>query len=250
MKKSICIAAMLAAMLLACGCSTQSGADASGSSVAPAQESSGSVAVPADTNAKTYIIAHIKGEPDWKGIAQIDIDDAEWTDSFGICAHAQLCYDDQAIYVHMWAEEQDVRATYTADDPFAKCYEDSCLEFFLAPLADDARYLNFEFNPNCAVCNEIGTHKEGRVRLLPDADVLAASSARTDDGWEIFYKVPFDYIRTLYPAFEAAPGMQMSGNFYKCGNLTVNKHYLTWNPIDSDTPNFHVPASFGILVLE
>jgi len=44
--------------------------------------------------------------------------------------------------------------------------------------------------------------------------------------------------------------MQMRGNFCKCGNLTADKHYLAWNPVDNDALNVHVPKSFGALVLE
>ncbi len=198
---------------------------------------------------KSYTIARISGEPNWDGIASLDIDDAEWGDSFGISAHAKLCHDDQAIYVRMWAEEQDVRATYTPDDPLANCFEDSCLEFFLSPMVGDARYMNFEFNPNCALCNEIGTQKANRERLHPADDVLDVSSVRTDNGWEITYRIPFDYLRQYYPAFSGESGTQMRGNFYKCGNLTANKHYLVWNHVDSDVPNFHAPESFGTLVL-
>ena len=244
MKKLMTIAATLMTAFLMFGCSSQDGASSSATSKQDDQTISSSA------NVKSYTIARVDGEPNWDEIAQLDIDEAEWTDSFGISAHAKLCYDDQAIYVRMWADEKDIRATYTADDPLAKCYEDSCLEFFLAPMADDARYLNFELNPNCALCNEVGVQKTGRIRLLPDADALAASSSRIKDGWEVMYQIPFDYIHTLYPAFSPASGAQMRGNFYKCGNLTENKHYLTWNHVDSDTPNFHVPESFGILVLE
>lgn len=252
MKGIVLAAIMIAAGVLICGCSSQGSAhskavSSSSSASASVSASSGSSS---SAKVKSYTIAHIDGEPNWGEISQLDIDEAEWTDSFGISAHAKLCHDDQAIYVYMWADEQDVRATYTPNDPLAKCYEDSCLEFFIAPVADDARYLNFEFNPNCAVCNEIGVKKADRTRLLPTADTLAASSSRIANGWEISYKIPFDYIRTLYPTFSPESGMQMRGNFYKCGNLTANKHYLVWNHVDSDTPNFHAPGSFGILVLE
>lgn len=44
--------------------------------------------------------------------------------------------------------------------------------------------------------------------------------------------------------------MQLRGNFYKCGNLTKQKHYLSWNAIESDTLNFHKPECFGVLKLE
>ena len=246
MKKLLTVVTVVVLALLTCGCSQQNASSSSALSSAASQSSSGSI----DGNVKSYTITRVDGQPDWNSIAQLDIDDSPWTDSFGISAHAQLCHDDQALYVHMWAEEQDIRATYTAEDLLANPFEDSCLEFFLSPVADDARYLNFEFNPNCALCNEIGAQKQDRPRLLPTSETLNASSSRTPDGWEITYQVPFDYIRTLYPAFNPEPGMRMRGNFYKCGNLTANKHYLAWNHVDSETPNFHVPESFGTLVIE
>lgn len=253
MKKLLPVVAMFVFVLVMGGCSQQGGASSQGASSAgapPAASQAPSAPSAANPDAKTYTIARISGEPSWGSIAQLGIDDAEWGDSFGISAHAQLCHDDQAIYVRMWAEEQDVRATYAADDPSAKPYEDSCLEAFIMPVAGDARYLNFEFNPNCALCNEVGVQKQGRTRLLPDAETLGATSARTPDGWEITYRIPYDYLRTLYPAFSPEPGMQLRGNFYKCGNLTANKHYLVWSHVNSDTPNFHAPDSFGTLVLE
>jgi hypothetical protein len=39
----------------------------------------------------------------------------------------------------------------------------------------------------------------------------------------------------------------MAANFYKCGNKTVHKHYLSWSPIDLGEPNFHCPEYFGVI---
>lgn len=203
-----------------------------------------------DKALRSYSVAHVDGAPDWDAISVLDIDNQQWLDPVDIAAHAQLCYDDEAFYVRMWAEEADIRAEYPADDLLANTYEDSCLEFFLSPVPEDARYLNFEFNPNCAVGAQIGTEKANRTRLVRTDDVYEASSARTESGWEITYKIPFDFIRQLYPDFTAESGTVLRGNFYKCGNLTANKHYLSWSPTDSDTPNFHMPECFGELVLE
>lgn len=202
------------------------------------------------TTGTSYTVTRVDHAPDWSTIPQLDIDNVQWTDDYGIRAHAQLCYDNTNLYVRMWANEQDIRATYTADDPLAKCYEDSCLELFITPEPDDARYLNFEFNPNCACCCEIGTAKTNRVRLIPADNTFSTASSIADGEWEITYRIPFDFIRKFYPNFEAQPNTEIRANLYKCGNLTANKHYLTWNPVNSDTPNFHVPSSFGTLVLE
>ena len=214
----------------------------------PEQDAAGTPA--SDEGLKSYTVAHVESEPDWDGIPRLDIDTQEWLDPVDISAHAQLCYSDSALFVRMWAEEQDIRAEYPETDLLAKTYEDSYLEFFIAPVPGDARYLNFEFNPNCAVGAEIGTEKTNRIRLVAADDPYGAVSAYTDDGWEIAYTIPFDFIRTLYPSFSPESGMQVRGNFYKCGNLTEQKHYIAWNPVESDTPNFHLPEYFGVLVFE
>lgn len=250
------IAGVFASILLAiclAGCAQAEKGETEGASSqiegdAPAKVGEG--AQMANDGVRSYVVARIDGEPDWSAAPVLDIDNQQWLDPVDISAHAQLCYGDDAFYVRMWAEEADIRAEYPADDLLADTYEDSCLEFFLSPVAGDTRYLNFEFNPNCAVGAQIGTEKANRTRLVRTDDVYAASSARTEDGWEITYKLPFDFIRQFYPDFTAESGDVLRGNFYKCGNLTASKHYLSWNPIDSDTPNFHVPECFGELVLE
>ena len=37
----------------------------------------------------------------------------------------------------------------------------------------------------------------------------------------------------------------MRGNFYKCGDHTVNPHWGSWAPVDK--VDFHVPLLFGDL---
>ena len=39
----------------------------------------------------------------------------------------------------------------------------------------------------------------------------------------------------------------MYGNFFKCGDLTEQAHYLSWNPVTSEQPDFHRPQDFGLL---
>ena len=34
------------------------------------------------------------------------------------------------------------------------------------------------------------------------------------------------------------------GNFYKCAGKAMNRHYLSWAPIKSEKPNFHLPEYF------
>ncbi len=228
----------LALLGLLCSCAASS-ADVSGSSGQASDSGDG---------ANSYTVTHVAGAPDWDTIPTLDISNQPWGDPVDIAAHAQVCCSDDTLYVHMWAQEADIRAEYAADDLQGKPYEDSCLEFFFAPVSGDDRYLNIEMNPNCCTRMEIGTERNNRVRLLPADGVLQATSTYTDDGWEIEYQVPFDFIRTLYPDFSVESGTTIGANFYKCGNLTVQKHYLSWNPVTSETPDFHRPQDFGELV--
>jgi hypothetical protein len=49
---------------------------------------------------------------------------------------------------------------------------------------------------------------------------------------------------------ETFRGVEARGNFYKCGdNLTI-PHYLSWNPVEAEMPNFHMPFYFGDIHFE
>jgi hypothetical protein len=55
--------------------------------------------------------------------------------------------------------------------------------------------------------------------------------------------------------FQAFPikleaGATLRANFYKCGDELQVPHFLSWNPIGVETPDFHRPEFFGKLVLE
>lgn len=82
--------------------------------------------------------------------------------------------------------------------------------------------------------------------LLPDgAGSLHAECARTADGWDVTYELPFKLLRLFFPEF--APSGTIRGNFYKCGDLTAQEHYLAWNRVDAECPDFHRPEYFGTM---
>lgn len=165
-----------------------------------------------------------------------------------IRAQGQLCWDEAAIYVRLRAWETEIRAEHSG--LLQSVCEDSCLEFFLRP-TDDLRYFNFEFNPNCALYLGYGTNVTELTRLIvaDEPALFQPKAARLSDGWEITYRVPFAFIRRFFPDFTPCEGLAMYGNCYKCGDLTVRQHYLSWNPMRCDTPQFHRPQDFGRLIL-
>ena len=195
---------------------------------------------------RQYQIQKITGKPDWNKIEKAPIDQKLWLPCEQISAYAQLAYDDSRLYVRLHAEEPTIRAENTGmlDQP---C-QDSCLEFFLSPAEGDARYLNIEMNPNCCLYFGIGTGRDDLVRLLPAQGVgaLNAHCTRSGTGWDLYYSLPFSLLRLFFPAFH--PHGIMRGNFYKCGDLTQQEHYLAWNRVACAEPDFHRPEFFGELV--
>ena len=70
----------------------------------------------------------VDGNIDWSSIPELTLDNILWKPDCGVRASAQFCYDDDALYVHLRAAEQDIRAEYT--EPMSPVYQDSCMEFF------------------------------------------------------------------------------------------------------------------------
>ena len=195
---------------------------------------------------RTHVIPQKPAVLDWDLIPALPIDNLCWTPAIDITAQAQICYDADALYVRLSAREAQIRAEHTG--PVGMPCEDSCLEFFFSPIPGDSRYLNIEFNPNGCMYLGMGSGIHDLVRLLPDSkNPLQPQPRRIDGGWEIVYQVPTAFVRRFFPDYTPAPGGTIRANFYKCGDLTPQEHYLSWNPMTSDTPAFHRPCDFGLL---
>ena len=194
-----------------------------------------------------YWIKKVENDFDWADIPALSIDRVLWTDDCGVRAAGQLCCDGENLYVHLSAVEEDIRAEYT--EPLSPVNEDSCLEFFF--MLDGAdNYFNFEINPNGCLRCQFGPAKTDRIDIArsDSSEYFGIQTDRTADGWEVFYRIPLDFIRLFYPEYRFEGNLM--ANMYKCGDKTVHKHYLSWSPIDLDTPNFHCPEFFGRMRFE
>lgn len=198
---------------------------------------------------RTHVISKRPEYLDWAQIPVAAIDHLLWTPEVDICANARICYDENALYLHLSAKEKNIKAEYTGrlDEP---C-NDSCLEFFFSPIPGDNRYFNIEFNPNLCMYLGLGDGNGNLIRLLPEGEnSFEPKATRTEDGWELTYRVPFSFIRIFFPEFSAESGKRIRANFYKCGDETVQPHFFAWNRVTSETPAFHRPCDFGELVFE
>lgn len=163
----------------------------------------------------------------------------------------KLAYLIDGLLLHFSVRERDARAVYRQiNDPV---YKDSCVEFFLS--FDRETYYNLEFNRLGVGLAGFGNADKDRRRLLSPTAVnrirtytLSAStedSSKSMEAWELLLSIPFTVFE--FHKITSLTGWRCRGNFFKCGDDTVEPHFVAWSPIDHPIPNFHLPQFFGEL---
>lgn len=213
-----------------------------------------------DLNVKKVSAANIPVEAipallDEEKIAFQPVATVNWAD-FPYAPEVQfrIAYTQNAILLHYKVKEASVRAVAGRDN--GPVWEDACVEFFSIP-ADDGIYYNVECNCAGALLVGAGSGREGR-RHAPQ-DVLdkvqrwsslgrEAFEERVGDcTWEVALIIPFTTF--FLHEITSLDGKNIRANFYKCGDKLQTPHFLSWNPIELPSPNFHCPQFFGTLHL-
>jgi hypothetical protein len=164
-----------------------------------------------------------------------------------------IAHSQTAIYIDFF-----VRCNYLRAENFenqSPVSDDSCVEFFVSPTHDN-HYWNFEFNCIGAINASHRSERKNPTRLTADelARVVRYASCGTRPfremegmfAWNLLVAIPLDLIGVKY---EGEP-VSLAANFYKVAAATSAPHFLTWNPVVSEKPDFHRPECFGELILE
>ncbi len=165
----------------------------------------------------------------------------------------RIAHDDSLLFLKYYVKEAHVLARQS--QPNTPVHRDSCVEFFVDPL-QDGNYYNFEFN--CIGTAHLAYGPDRSNRKFIPADMVK-SKIKT---WSTLGNVPFEEksgafeweMVIVIPSsiFTFNKGLSFSklisnANFYKCGDDTTQRHYLSWNPIKTPNPDFHRPDQFGVL---
>lgn len=164
----------------------------------------------------------------------------------------RIAHTGNTILIHYRIEENSVRAQTQQDN--GNVYEDSCVEFFIAPNSDSI-YYNFECN--CVGMLLVEEGKNGMERRKANTEIVSSVKRWSSLGrkpfpeqigmhkWEIALIIPSSafFKHTVH----SLDGQTMKGNFYKCGDKLRVPHYLSWSPIQVPCPAFHHPDFFGII---
>ena len=183
----------------------------------------------------------------WRDLEEWEIACYPWSAPDGYqpkaCARVGVYQGD--LHVLMYALEETIQARETQVGG-AVCV-DSCLEFFLQPFADDARYLNFEVNPLGTLHLGIGGGRENRsVFNPPPLGIVPAASEHRGAWWAVYYAIPSAFLVAQF-------GRKLDGcvraNCYTCDE-SIHPHFGTLFPVSAPQPDFHRPECFQTIAVE
>ena len=195
---------------------------------------------------RSYTVQKVINSPDWDNIAKAPIDNILWRGCpEGLKAWAQLCYDDDFLKARLSAIEKEPLARFSG--LLNMVHLDSCLEFFFRPFGNEGPYFNFEFNPLGTNFFGFGMDRSSIFRIVLEdyRERFKVNPFTIEGGWGIEFVIPVDLFKMFNSSFRFRSGLTTRGNFFKCGGETNIPHSLSWNPIESDKPDFHRPEFFG-----
>lgn len=166
----------------------------------------------------------------------------------------RIARSSDSLFIKYKVQGSMLRAIYSNDqDPVN---EDSCVEFFCRIPGND-KYMNFEFNciGTCKASKRVARNKDvtpyskeelSMLKRYPSIGRRAFNEMEGMFDWDLTVKIP---LRIMGIDPNKLPE-KITGNFYKCADGTDSRHFVTWNPIPSEKPDFHRPDCFGDLFFE
>jgi hypothetical protein len=164
----------------------------------------------------------------------------------------KIIYSDDALFLKFEVKEKYFKAIYTqTNEPV---WKDSCVEFFIS-LDDDGTYYNFEFNALGTKLAAFGTSNNRHQLANKVVDTVKCRTTYLDvpdstlsHNWELITIIPLNIL--FKSRAKQLREATCTGNFYKCGDDLPEPHFLCWNNISAESPNFHLPEYFGQLIFE
>lgn len=136
-------------------------------------------------------------------------------------------------------------------------HKDSCVEFFIST-QPGGPYYNFEFN--CIGIPHVAVGHSRKDRQLIDPKILEQIQTKSSLGdqpfeektggheWELMVIIPPEcFVKEKNMELK---GLKARANFYKCADDTVKPHFVTWNPVGTENPDYHQPKYFGEVMFE
>ncbi|NEU07026.1 hypothetical protein GZH53_01765 [Flavihumibacter sp. R14] len=160
-----------------------------------------------------------------------------------------VAHSGNSIFLKFFVTEKNVQALNLATN--GPVCNDSCVEFFIS-WGKDQSYYNLEFN--CSGTCHFGYGPDRNHRKLIKKELIDRvryqtvfkTISQTQQylvNWELTVAIPLEVFS--YHDLKSISGQTCRVNFYKCGDLLPEPHYLSWTNMESAQPDFHQPQFFG-----
>lgn len=156
----------------------------------------------------------------------------------------QIAHDGTHMFLLFEVAEAEIRAV--AKENNGEVWKDSCVEMFIS-FGDSDYYYNLE--QNCIGTKLMG-YRPGRAGSIhAPNEVLDTIRSYSSLGNETFDTKSGDFRWTLLSVIPVTAfwksglnsfnNVKARANFYKCGDLLTKPHFLSWNPVKIEQPDFH-----------
>jgi hypothetical protein len=161
----------------------------------------------------------------------------------------RIGHSENEIWLKYYVNEKNLRAIETKTN--GNIYKDSCVEFFISP--GEENYYNFEFS--CIGTTHLAWGPGRHNRKFVDPVIIKKLEIESSLGdqpfgektgnfnWELMIRIPLECF--AFSNLSTFKGLKAKANFFKCGDETLEPHFVTWNPVKTTSPDYHRPEFFG-----
>jgi hypothetical protein len=191
-----------------------------------------------------------------QNIQKNSISYVNWPDTYPSAPEVsfKIAHNGDNVFIHFFVSEDEILAKVSEDN--GAVWTDSCVEFFIS--FDDSSYYNAEFS---CIGKALLGYKKGQLEAMhAETPVMNQIKRYPSLGYGTFEKKQGGFkwdLLVIIPVsaywqsgLESFKGIQAKANFYKCGDHLSTPHFLSWNPIKTEKPNFHKPEYFKELIFE
>lgn len=185
-----------------------------------------------------------------------DIDILNWEKAFPYKPELKfrIAHVGNEIWLKYYVKEKNILAQETRTN--GDVYKDCTVEFFIA--LDDKNYYNFEFNcigvphvahgPGRGNRNFVDAATVEKIQIESSLGTEPFAEKSGDFSWEMMIRIPVECF--AFDKVETLDNLKATANFYKCGDETSDPHFVSWNPINTENPDYHRPEFFGKVIFE
>ncbi|MEM7146054.1 MAG: carbohydrate-binding family 9-like protein [Verrucomicrobiota bacterium] len=190
------------------------------------------------------------GRPDWNAVTPLTDFIFPWTDREPPATTFHACLLDDDFHFRFDVEDKDIVLGNSPNNDDNVLGSDRA-EIFFAADPDLNEYYCFEIDPRGLVfeCRMQHYRKMDDSWSCPGLEVVAFL---TSNGYQIDGQLPLQTLRDLKVLKSSSP--EIIAGVYRAefsheGEYEIAEDWISWIDPETDTPDFHVPASFGRFIL-